>query len=289
MKLQYPMELEGESLLTDYITFQPAKYRSNASRSGNFTFGGSTGTAGAPADAGAHTVVLYMPNSTPSVGNSQNWQQANFPGPAGAARRDLTSSAVNALMDLGNNQKINDSSIVDDMTAQFKNAKTNMGGIGKQVALQAAKGMMPATPNQMLALSRGEVYNPNVELLYSAPIMRHFGFDFKFVPKNAKEALVVNEIIRNFKYWSAPEENGAGMFEVPYIWQVTYMTGGAANRNMNKFKKAALQSVIVQANPSTDMHVSHAQGMPVETALSLQFNEIDIITRKDHLDGGQGY
>ena len=80
------------------------------------------------------------------------------------------------------------------------------------------------------------------------------------------------------------------MFEVPHVWEVKYMTGGKANPNMNKFKKAACVGVTVVANPQTTMHVAHDDGMPIETVMSLNFREVAIITRQDHRDAqGQGY
>ena len=68
------------------------------------------------------------------------------------------------------------------------------------------------------------------------------------------------------------------------------MTGGKPNPNMNKFKKAACVGVTVQANPQTSMHVAHDDGMPIETVMTLNFKEVNIITRKDHdEEGNQGY
>ena len=79
-----------------------------------------------------------------------------------------------------------------------------------------------------------------------------------------------------------------GMFELPYVWQVKYKTaGGQDNPNMNKFKKAACVGVTVAANPQTTMHVAHEDGMPIETVMSLNFREVDIITRRDHQQGGR--
>ena len=96
-----------------------------------------------------------------------------------------------------------------------------------------------------------------------------------------------------FKKMSAPSEQGnGGMFEVPYIWQVQYMSAkGTKNVHMNAFKRAALSNITVQANPSSDMHAAFSDGMPVTTSLGLVFQEVDIITREDHDSAGtlQGY
>ena len=80
------------------------------------------------------------------------------------------------------------------------------------------------------------------------------------------------------------------MFKVPDVFQVTYMSGVGPNKNMNRFKKAALKGITVQANPQTAMHVAHPGGVPVETAMTLSFMEVDVITREDHqIIGGQGF
>ena len=79
------------------------------------------------------------------------------------------------------------------------------------------------------------------------------------------------------------------MFEVPYVWDVQYMTGGQVNQNMNQFKSAACTNVAVQANTGTPMHVAHFGGAPVITSLQLSFREVDIVMREDHEQFAQGF
>ena len=80
------------------------------------------------------------------------------------------------------------------------------------------------------------------------------------------------------------------MLEVPKLWSVKYMTEGGENDNMNKFKKCALLGVTVQANPNSNMHQTFSDGMPVVTSMQLSFQEVDIILREDHEEGGnQGF
>ena len=283
--LRYPTEIGG-SAAPDYVEFVPTEYRSNSPKG----FQGNRGAAGAgaPARATAQAVILYMPNSTPGVGNSQQWGDVNFIGPVGEVMRDLGMGAANIAYTEGG---------VSDFVDTFKQEltklrdTTDVGGVLRQGALEFAAAATKSSASQLMALAKGQVYNPNVELLYKMPGMRSFNFNFSFVPKNAAEARKVNEIIRNFKIWSAPQALKSGMFEVPHVWQVKYKTaGGRDNPNMNKFKKAACVGVTVQANPQTTMHVAHEDGMPIETIMSLNFREVDIITRQDHRDAqGQGY
>ena len=279
MTLRYPLEAGGFG--ADYVLFQPMPYRANAR-------GGPGGGAGGPAAGGAVPIMLYMPNSTPALQNQNDWNSSEdkFAGPLGAAKRDIGMTAVGAINDVGTG---NNADLVDRVKGQLTGMKSQAGGIAKQVATNAVEKQFGVGPGQLLALTKGQVYNPNVELLYSAPKMRPFSMAFDFVPKNAAESVLMNQIILNFKLWSSPAPNG-GMFEVPHVWQVTYMSGAGPNQYMNKFKKAALTSVGVQANSATDMHVAHPDSAPIMTSIQLSFMEVDIITREDHQSaGGQGY
>ena len=77
---------------------------------------------------------------------------------------------------------------------------------------------------------------------------------------------------------------------------ITCVYGGSCTGLMNQLADSALRAggkvvgVTVQANPQTTMHVAHEDGMPIETVMSLNFREVNIITRKDHRNvQGQGY
>ncbi len=281
--LKYPMEAAGVD--SDYVSFTPLRYRNNA----------GVGRSAAPTDPGAEPVILYMPHSTPSIGNGNSWASASFLGPLGELQK-FGAAELGGIAADGFSGKIKST---DDLMGQIKGSisrykdDVGVGGSLKalgQQGMKVAGGMMNVSPNQMLALGAGAVFNPNVELLYNAPGMRPFTMTFDFVPKNETEAQMMNRIIMNFKKWSAPADLENGMFEIPHVWQVSYMTGKTENKNMNRFKKAACTNVQVQANSSTAMHVAHEGGVPIVTSMSLSFMEVDIITRQDHeAIGGQGY
>ena len=289
MTLKYPQQIGG--LGSDYVTFTPYKYKTN--------FQG--GPEAPPQDSGVESVALYMPNSTPGIGNANSWASASFLGPLGNLRK--TGGAI--LGDIaatgfeGGYGNPFSGEGVDALKAKVDKAistyqdKVGTGGtvasLG-QAGMQFAGGIMGVTANQQLALARGNVFNPNIELFYSAPGLRPFTMSFDFVPKNATEAELMNQIILNFKKYSAPKDLQNGMFEIPYVWQVQYMTGKEKNRNMNQFKKAACTNIQVQANAPTPMHVAHQNGVPIITTMVLSFMEVDIIMREDHEKvKGQGF
>lgn len=281
MSLRYPKELNSNAV--DYVVFRSEEYRTNRQ-----TAGGNGPAAGAPTQGAS--IALYMPTSTPSLNQSNDWGAKSFDGPLGALIGDLASGAVSSIQgaDLSSQESAKQSG-----EAFLESVKTTIGNqsgaplaAGRQLGVNVVAGMAGMQPNQLMALSRGEIFNPNVELLYQGPKVRGFNFNYTFVPKSQAEAEEVNRIVMEFKKWSAPENTGNGMFKVPHVWQVTYMTGGQQNQNMNAFKKAALTNVAVQANPGMSMHMSFDNGMPVVTALSLSFTEVDIITRNDHESAG---
>ena len=272
MSLRYPSGSGG--IGSDYTTCTTIEYRSNAR-------GGSAPAAGPGGGAGG--ITLYMPNSTPVVGNPNSWGEINFQGPLGALKRDIHRTLTHGVMNLGGQGSIDGS--MQDVGNQLNASshKANAGGIAKQAALQAIpQELSGASANQMLALQTGQVFNPNVELLYQTPGFRQFSFNFDFIPRNPSDANAMNQIIKSFKSNSAPADLGNGMFEVPKVWAIRYMSGAGENQYMNRFKPSACLSVSVQANQSSDMHVSFANGVPISTSMNLMFKEVDIIIRKDH-------
>lgn len=283
MSLSYPIHVNDGN--NDYVLFQAHQYRSNNAYPGQ---GSNQGATSGPAEG--QPIILYMPNSTPQVDNGQSWNQKSFVGPLGSLKAGLATGVAAAVNDMSGLNKENGQQVVQQLKAQFEGVKNQGGDAAKQLMIGAVAESMGMSASNALALAKGQIYNPNIELLYEGPGRRNFGFAFNFIPKNPSETQRVNDIIMEFKKWSSPKENGA-MFEVPCIWQVTYMTGSGKNIRMNAFKRAALSNISVQANASSDMHATYADGMPIATSISLMFQEVDTITRQDHASSGtlQGY
>ena len=267
MVLRYPREVQSGS---DFVTITAHKYTTNAS-----------GTLGAAAGGG---VVIYMPNSTPTVSNGQNWQDQKFEGPIGKIKRDL--GAVIAGEATNGMEGANSSYDSREGMAALGNSMGNIGDAARQALVGAGAGIAGVSANQMLAYTRGQIFNPNVELLYEGPQMRSFGMNFNFIPKDAREADSVRKIIKYLKVYSTPADRGT-LYEIPYVFQVTY--GGLASNFMNKFKRAALTSISVQYNGGLDMHATFSNGCPIRTDISLSFMEVDVIVRSDHSGSPAGF
>ena len=183
---------------------------------------------------------------------------------------------------------------IDDFVCRLKNAVTDnavnrMKDMFYQGVISGSAGLLKMQPNHVTQLGQGKIFNPNTEIAYDGPGLRQFSMQFDFIPKNQQEASDVQAIIKEFKKWSAASGANQNMYEVPHLWSVTYVSKGRVDV-MNRFKTAALVSVAVQANPTSDMHATYTDGMPVVTSMKLEFLENDVILREDHDEaGGQGF
>ena len=57
---------------------------------------------------------------------------------------------------------------------------------------------------------------------------------------------------------------------------------------MNRFKRSAMTNIGVQYNAGLDMHATFSNGFPLRTDIQLSFQEVDVITRKDHMTNPMG-
>lgn len=280
--MRYPAEAGANG--ADTVVFSHQEYRNNRQGAQPPAAGGGAGGS----------ITLYMPNSVAAVANGQNWGDKSFVGPLGMLKSNAAIAGANLLQ----NAKKEDFTSTDGLRNLGEKTGRAVGGIVKEgvdnagpIIKQAGTEMIARAAgfenaSQLMAMSRGEIYNPNVELLYRGTGLRTFSFNYTFVPKNEAEAQNVNRIIMEFKKFSAPDETGNGMWKVPHVWTVNYMTGGSKNKNMNSFKRAAITNVAVAHNPGLDMHMTFPNGMPIVTALSLSFQEVDVIVRGDHDSSG---
>lgn len=282
--LKYPGELNTNVI--DYVIFSAHEYRTN-----QIIPGSDFSPDASPPPKRGSVIQLFMPNSTPAIGNDNGWDSSdNFQGPLGAIKRDLGSAATNIItggMSSGDDWR----NAGKDMARQIAEIAQGTGGAAQQTVLNAVAGITGTNANTLLAITKGQIYNPNVEMIYGGPKIRSFSFDYIFLPKNINDAINMNRIIKEFKKWSSPLAKEGSYYEIPAVWEVKYMTRGEINKNMNLFKKAALQSVAVQANSQIDIHMAYENGTPISTTMRLNFIEVDVITRKDHEDSEnyQGY
>lgn len=156
--------------------------------------------------------------------------------------------------------------------------------------LASSSGIVNNGFSQYLMGQFGYALNPQMEVLFTSMGFRTFQFDFTFTPKSAEEAATVRDIIKMFRYHAAPEidstsKNTSGRyFIVPSMFKIEYRHMEERNENLHKFAPCALTTVQVDYAPEVGW-VAHHDGMPVKTRMTLQFKEVEILTKEKIQEG----
>ena len=148
-----------------------------------------------------------------------------------------------------------------------------MGIFGGNISLQ-----------QILARQQGEIFNPNMELLFGGPTLRAFKFSFKMMPRNRDESDQVKSIIRTFKKGMSPKTGQTRAFiKTPNIFELRYRQGRTEHRFLNKFKQCFLQDISVNYTGEGN-YATYGDGTPISMIMDLTFKELEPIYDIDYDD-----
>jgi hypothetical protein len=158
------------------------------------------------------------------------------------------------------------------------NTLGRMGSLGLTVAQSnAAK----------LALStQGLAINPQQQLLFEGIDFRTYQMAFTFTPYSRQEAETVKEIIKLFRFHAAPQITtaAAGMFFVPpSTFDLDFLFNGQRNGNVTRVAESVIESIDVNYAPNG--WAAYDNGAPVQTTLTMNFKEIELID-KDKIKAG---
>jgi hypothetical protein len=138
-----------------------------------------------------------------------------------------------------------------------------------------------------LALStQGLAINPQQQLLFDGIDFRTYQMAFTFTPYSRQEAETVKEIIKLFRYHAAPQITtaAAGMFFVPpSTFNLDFLFNGQRNTNITKVTESVIESIDVNYAPNG--WAAHDNGAPVQTTLTINFKEIELVD-KDKIQAG---
>jgi len=142
--------------------------------------------------------------------------------------------------------------------------------------------------SNLISRASGQVFNPNLELLFNGVNLRSFPFTFDFAPRNQSEARIVKKIIRSFKKamtakGSAKTQTGGIFISAPDIFKLTYKRGKDPHPFLNKFKPMALTNMQLNYTGS-NTYATYADGTPVHIQVTLSFTELNPIYNEDYND-----
>ena len=308
---RYPLEALTET--TDYLQFTIVEYQPTKQASGGSLVGapgsrriGPNGTKD-KAKKILGSIIMQMPANIQD-GNAVDYGESKMNTLMGAAAGLIGSTiegggealaamvkgdkegyekAVNNMTGEMKNTVGTDSSIMD-AAAQFANVKATSAAIG------ALGGNVSAA--DLLARQTGQIFNPNMELLFNGPTLRSFSFSFKMTPRSPEEAQECKNIIRSFKSNMAPKTKntgsvgGSGVFlKTPNVFELQYKKGGREHPFLHRFKQCFLTNVSVNYT-GEGVYTTYDDATPVSMQIDLSFKELEPIYDVDYDDtGGVGF
>lgn len=151
----------------------------------------------------------------------------------------------------------NTSALQTQLTAKFAEAATGTSGL--------------------LARQYGAVANPNLELLFTGPSLRSFTFNFRFTPRESKEAEAVRKIIRFFKQaMSVKRSKSSLLLRAPHTFAISYLSKNKDHPYLNRFKECALTDCAVNYTPD-GTYMTYTDSSMTAYELSLTFQELEPI------------
>ena len=140
--------------------------------------------------------------------------------------------------------------------------------------------------DQLLARTKGNIVNNNLELLFKGPTLRPFQFSFNLSPRDGGEARQVQKLIRALKQSSSVQRTPGGLFlATPNTYKLEFKNG-RTNRThefLPRIKECALLNVSVNYMPE-NMYMTYNDSSMVAYKVDLAFQELEPIFNDDYED-----
>jgi hypothetical protein len=255
-------------------------------------------------------IALYMPD-TLNMTYSSNYDEFSLADSLGIGGK-IASTTVSAFEDYNKTgswaqtaKNLGQGAAAAELVGAIANNLPNKYGLNKLSTQNGA---------DILLKSTGKAINPQTQLLYKGIGLRTFQLDFIFTPKTKAEAKTVKDIIDTFTYYSHPILGDAAKgsqgqyFIMPSVFEIKFkFTGGdgtfssiissilgslgsigsaiapllsskgAENENLYKVGECVLENMSVDYAPNG--WSAYGDGAPVQTRMTLQFKEMDIVHR----------
>ena len=163
--------------------------------------------------------------------------------------------------------------------------------VSNRLLLSALDTVAPGS-EALIALNRGKVMAPKMEVMFEGIGKRSFSYTFVFTPDSKDEAQAVKNIIFTFRKHAASNfadgTNFGFELEIPDMFEIQYYTDKITpNGYLHKIGNCALQSVgVTYGGEKMTFHETDSDGAPpTKTTMTLNFKELRTIT-KDAIEQG---
>jgi len=223
-------------------------------------------------------IALYMPPTATYVDNANYTdQEIGFGAKLGVNTYNDIMSGKSATSAMQNFLDTSGAAVSEGLI------KTLMGTIGALPGFQGAR--------EAAEMAAGAIIADRMELAFKGIAKRKFQFNFKMIPKNKAESDEIRNIIFAFRANMLPEfvgGNRAGRkMTVPNTFDIQYMYNGAENQYLQKISTCVCENVTVSyGGDRYRTFEPNAEGAPpVETQISLNFAELELITKERVFEG----
>ena len=216
-------------------------------------------------------------------------------------------SALNALQAFGAGAALNIfdkaqggapiQDVTDSAGAIFDRAagflRDGTAGSDARTAINVYLAQQAVGTQNLLSRTAGAIVNPNVEMLFDAPALRPFSFQFRMSPRDEDEAAQVRSIIAFFKQGMSVKTSSSNVFlKAPNIFDIRYITyqknedgedREVDHPSINRIKTCALLAAEVDYTPDNSyMTYDDPRRTMTSYGITLQFNELDPIYEDDY-------
>lgn len=167
-----------------------------------------------------------------------------------------------------------------DTDGALQNVKDAMADL----ALGAVQFASPLNAKTLANIGKSQLANPMMEMSFNGTTNRTWQFEFKFMPKNAVETQNIKDIIRSFKFHSAPELKGGqkNYLLYPSTFDISFMFKDGSDLNDHPFLPKVSTCALTSFTPNyggSNGFSSLKDGTPTEVTLQLEFTELEFLTK----------
>ena len=276
--MRYPLN-ESHRVKYDYLQVTAYKHEANT-----FATIGNQGFTDADERIGVSVGKVFLPMQPEGLaeGNGVDWADGTAGAIEGAAFRTAQSAIGDAAKE-GNVIKNVATTLMTQGSEEAQNLFQRSGISNNDIAAFFAA--RAVGNNNLFTRATGKVLNPNLELLFNGPKLRNFSYNFRFTPREEREAREIKRIIKFFKKNMAPQRVPSKLFlKTPNVFKLKYIfKGGGQHPFLNKLKMCALTNFNVQYAPDGS-YMTYDDGSMTAYNVSMDFSELNPIYENDFDD-----
>ena len=276
--MRYPLN-ESHRVKYDYLQVTAYKHEANT-----FATIGNQGFTDADERIGVSVGKVFLPMQPEGLaeGNGVNWDNGTAGAIEGAAFR-TAQAGISAAAEEGNVIKNVATTLMTQGSEEAQNLFQRSGISNNDIAAFFAA--RAVGNNSLFTRATGKVLNPNLELLFNGPKLRNFSYNFRFTPREEREAREIKRIIKFFKKNMAPQRVPSKLFlKTPNVFKLKYIfKGGGQHPFLNKLKMCALKNFNVQYAPDGS-YTTYDDGSMTAYNVSMDFAELNPIYENDFDD-----